>query len=309
MLTKITSSIKNNIWIRNIILAVSVIVLLMIGINYILKMVTRHGEKNKVPNFSGMTMAEASRAAAELKLEMEIIDSLYVPSQKKGVILEQYPKPGNFVKSGRHIFLTTNTFQPKVVPLPYVAGFSLRQAKNKLVGSGFVIDRLIYVDDIATNNVLKQSYNDKQVTAHSNIFAEIGSGVTLTVGNNPVDEMPMVPSLIGATVAEAKNRIWEAGFNIGSIDIDDNINYENMDQARVYEQHPNRSFRAVYGRGVSIKLTLDDKRIEEGRKSSNREAAKLEKIYQDSLANIEATEKESAESSEDEIDQFFNNIN
>lgn len=297
-------SIKNNLWVRNIVLAISVVILMMVGINLILKVVTRHGEKNKVPNFSGLTIEEANQLASNLKLQLEIVDSLYVPSQKKGAILEQYPKPGNFVKSGRHIFLTTNTMTPKLVPLPYVTGFSLRQAKNKLIGSGFVIDRLIYKDDIATNNVLGQSYNDRAVSATSNIMAEMGSGVTLTIGHNPVDKDPVVPSLIGLSVTEAKNRIWEAGFNVGSIDLDDDVSVATLNDARIYSQYPAKSYSAMYGRGVSMKLTLDADKVAKGQKEADRQAAIYVKQQEDSLASS-ATEG----ADESAIEEFFNSIN
>lgn len=300
-------SIKNNLWVRNIVLAVSVVVLLMVGINLILKVATRHGEKNKVPNFSGLTMAEAKQVASDLDLQLEIVDSLYVPSQKKGAILEQYPKPGNFVKSGRHIFLTTNTMTPKLVPLPYVTGFSLRQAKNKLVGSGFVIDRLVYKDDIATNNVLSQSYEGKTVSASSNIMAEMGSGVTLTVGHNPVDKEPVVPSLVGLSLMEAKNRIWEAGFNVGSIDLDDDVTVATLNDARIYSQYPQKSHLAMYGRGVSLKLTLDTEKVDNGRKDADRQAAKYIKNMEDSLAASDTETEEVVDDSA--IEEFFNSIN
>ncbi len=304
MLKKIISSLKNNLLVRNIVLAISLIIIMMVAANLILKVVTRHGQKNKVPNFSGLTMTEAANVAADLELRLEIVDSLYIPSQGKGVILEQYPKPGNFVKSGRRIFLTTNTVTPKMVPVPYVTGFSLRQAKNKLVGSGFVIDRLIYVEDIATNNVLSQSYDGKAIISSSNMMAQLGSGITLTVGQNPVDAEPITPSLIGLSLAEAKNRIWEAGFNVGTIDIDPDVNYENMDKAVVYEQSPHMSFKGMYGRSISLGLTLDTKKVETSRKEAQKEAEKYLKEQQakeDSLKLLE-------EASPEEIEEFFNNV-
>ncbi|MFI3267179.1 MAG: PASTA domain-containing protein [Rikenellaceae bacterium] len=264
MFEKIRKRIEQDIVLRNVVLGVSILVIVVCTTAFSLSIFTRHGEKYEVPNFSGMTIEQANLAAQKLELNLEIVDSIYVSTAAKGVILEQYPKPGNFVKSKRRIFLTINTFKPKKSPMPYVAGFSLRQAKNKLVGAGFTIEQLKYVDDIATNNIIKQTYKDKTVTASSNIVGEVGTGVVLVVGLNPVDKDPIVPGIVGLSIEQAKNRLWEYGFNVGSIDLDSDINYENINDAKIYAQSLPKSARAMYGRTISMSATLDKGLVEKG---------------------------------------------
>ncbi|MEG1648805.1 MAG: PASTA domain-containing protein, partial [Rikenellaceae bacterium] len=238
ILHKFRRRIEEDIIFRNIVLAISVVLIVIILLYISLGMFTRHGQRNVVPDFNGMTIEEAMMESEKLGLQFEITDSLFVASKPKEAILEQYPKPGNFVKRGRRIFVTTNSFTPKTVPMPYVSGFSLRQAKNKIIGSGFVIDKIIYREDLATYNVLQQLYKGKEITTHQNIMGEIGSGVTLVVGLNPVDPEPIIPNLIGLTTNEAKNRLWEAGFNIGNIEYDNDIDDDNRAQAKIYNQNP-----------------------------------------------------------------------
>ena len=172
---KIIDAIRENILLRHIILAISSIVILLVVTQIVLAIATRHGQRYKVPDFKGMTLDEARRAARKNDLKLEVIDSMYVAKMTRGAIIEQYPKAGNVVKSGRRIFLTTNTHKPKMVPVPYVTGFSLRQAKNKIVGAGLVIDRLIYRNDLATNNILDQTYNGKRVSAGTEVMGEIAA--------------------------------------------------------------------------------------------------------------------------------------
>lgn len=285
MFEKIKYRLEEDIFLRNVVIAISVILIAVCLIAISLSVFTRHGQKHKVPNFSGMTVAEAERAAKELELDLEVIDSIYVPTAAKGVILEQYPKPDNVVKSKRRIFLTVNTFSPKMVPMPYVAGFSLRQAKNKLIGAGFTIEKLIYVDDIATNNVIEQQYNGKIISQNSDINGEVSTGVVLKVGLNPVDPDPVVPGIVGLSVEQAKNRLWEYGFNVGDVELDANINYENIDEAKIYAQSVPKSARVMYGRTISMKATLDKELINKGLTNSETESRKqieIDRLRQDS---------------------------
>lgn len=286
MIEKIKNRVKNDILLRNIIIAISVILIIISLVIVLLSVFTRHGEKFEVPNFRNMTISKAQEKAIDLELNLEVIDSVYVAHMAKGVILEQYPKPGNYVKSKRRIFLTVNTFSPKIIPMPYVAGFSLRQAKNKLIGAGFTIERLVYVNDIATNHVLGQVYNKKEVRVNSNLKAEIGTGVTLKIGLNPVDVDPVIPGIIGLTVDQAKNRLWEYGFNVGEINLEDDINYETIGEAKVYFQSIPKSTRAMYGRTVSLKATLDKEKVSKGVINSEKESQLIlrkEQIIQDSI--------------------------
>lgn len=274
----VADKIKNDFLTRNIVMAISLFIILIVLFQIFLALTTRHGQKHEVPNFSGMTISEAKTVASKYNLRLEVIDSLYVPSQPKGVILEQYPKAGNAVKSKRRIFLTTNTFKPKMVPMPYVTGFSLRQAKNKLMGAGFTIAELIYRSDLATNNILDQRYMGKSIGRGSNIMGEVGSAVTLIVGLNPVNPDPIVPNVVGLSINEAKNRLWEAGFNVGEVEMGKNIDYSNIDVAKVFWQSINKNASAMHGRTIHLKATIDRKLLEDGQIKAEKEGAENRRI-------------------------------
>ena len=251
--------IKSSFLIKNILLALALSIVAFIIVSVSLRVITRHGQRHAVPDFTDMTIAQALSASTDMELKLEAIDSLYVASKTKGIVLDQYPKAGNHVKKGRRVFLTTNSFKAKVVPIPYVAGFSLRQAKNKIVGSGFKIKNISYKADIATNNVLKQYYNGELVSSGSRLMGEVGSGISLQVGLNPVDPNPIVPVILGLTVAQAQNKLWESGFNIGVIDYDNNISSSDVESPdiKVYTQSIMGGTTAMFGRSISVVMTKD----------------------------------------------------
>ena len=265
--------INGNVIARNVILAVCGIIVFFVLASIFLNWFTRHGRYETVPDFSGMTIEEAAKAGRRGSLRIEVNDSLYVPVYEGGVILDQNPVPGAQVKSGRRIFVTTNSFRQKMVQIPYVTDYSLRQAKNNLEVAGLEIDKLVYRGDIATNYVLEQHFNNQLITSGSKVEGEVGSGVTLVVGMRPEESMTVIPKVIGFPLKEAKSRLWEVGLNVGKIDRDEGIHALNEVDARVYVQQPGQSRTVELGTVVSLKLTLDPKKIEESSTASDKTAA------------------------------------
>ena len=178
-LRKLIAKISANPIARNLVLALCAIIVFGFVANLLLNLLTRHGQVRDVPDLSGMTVEEAKHAGKGSSLRIEINDSLYVPAYPGGVILEQNPVAGAQVKSGRRVFVTINSYRQKMVTIPYVTGFSLRQAKSNLEMAGLGIDKLIYQNDIATNNVLEERYNGKIIHPGSKMQAEMGAGITL----------------------------------------------------------------------------------------------------------------------------------
>lgn len=266
--------IKGSVFVRNIILAVCAFIVIIFLVQLSLNFITRHGQVLEVPDFSGVTMEEALKVAGK-SYRFEINDSLYLPERRPGIVLDQIPKPGSKVKSGRRIFITVNSFQPRKAEIPYVTGFSLRQAKNNIDVAGFEVDRLEYVPDIAVNNVLRQVYDGRVITADSKTEAPVGAGITLVVGG---DSVPVrVPKVIGVPFRSAKNRLIEQGFNIGKIVEDEGITEANITEARVYRQEPQMDSRRYLGTPVDIYLTLDVELVNKGAKDAERQVQEAKK--------------------------------
>lgn len=271
-LRKLVRRINDNIILRNVVLALCGFIVLIVLTIILLNWYTRHGQVREVPDFSGMSLAEAHHAGRGARLKIEVNDSLYMPAYEGGVILEQYPAPGAEVKSGRRIFVTVNSYSQKMVVIPYVTGYSLRQAKNNLDLAGLEIAELIYHSDLATNNVLEQRFGNRVIRQGSKLEAEVGSGVTLVVGRSESAPLQAVPRVVGFSLREAKSRLWEVGFNVGKITPDEGITPLSQRDAKVYAQSVPPGMRAEYGTAVDISLTLDEEKMEKGLKDSARAA-------------------------------------
>lgn len=266
----LVEKVRANILLKNLIMAISLGIILIFLVNLSLNLYTRHGQKFYVPNFIGTTVPEAAKSAkGEGKLQLEVIDSLYMPKQKPGIILDQSPKPGMGVKSGRRVFITVNAFRPRMEVVPYVTGYSVRQAKNLLENKGFEIERLVYKSDIATNNVLDQQFNDRSIDRDEELMAELGSGITLVVGVNSESPLPRVPKVIGLSLRDAKSRLWEVGLNVGTVKFDSDITVDNLDEAKIYKQEPNQQSRSHFGSNINLWLTTKADKLVEYNKESD----------------------------------------
>ena len=261
---------------RTLVAIVVAIALMLIVAHYLMQLGTRHGSRCSVPDFTGISIGDAEHLAKKHDLEIIVNDSLYVPVYDGGIVLEQNPKAEVAVKPGRKIYVTINSFAQKSVKIPYVTGYSLRQAKNNLEIAGLEIAELIYQSDMATNNVLEERFRDRVITRNDNIEAEAGSGITLVVGVSAESGAVSVPKVIGFPLKEAKSRLWEVGLNVGRVIFDEDIEVLDRKNARVYLQSPQQNKVLSLGQRVDLHLTLDPEKIEKQSAASDRAARRLE---------------------------------
>lgn len=253
----ILTTIKKNPLLRNVILALCLLVIAVALTQFLLNRATRHGQAFEVPDLGGLTLEQADSAARPARLRLEITDSMYLPARRGGSVLEQNPAPGAKVKSGRRIFLVINAFNPRTAVIPYVTGYSLRQAKNNLEVAGFEIDKLIYRDDIATNNILEQQYRGRTIGSSSRVEAPQGAGVTLVVGRGADGSPARVPNLIGLTLKDAKSRLWEQGLNAGTVTRGEGVTEVTQHRARVSRQTAAAGSAQALGAAVGVTITLE----------------------------------------------------
>ena len=277
---------------------------------------TRHSARRTVPDFVGLRMNDAEYFAARRDLQIIVNDSLHVSAYPGGVVLDQLPKGGVVVKPGRKVYVTINSVRQRMVDVPYVAGRSLRQAKNMLETAGLTIDHLEYAEDMATNYVLAEFVDGVEVLEDSlAVRTEMGNGVVLRVGVAPND-VTAVPQVLGRSLFEAKSRLWESGLNIGEIEFDEGMPALERNRAKVYKQSMLPSAEAAYGEYVSLRLTLDaalvdSMIVEEERRVAEElrlkmeadSIAKAEQRLLDSIANAQKAQKQSAPQTEDNF--FF----
>lgn len=245
--------------IKNILGAAVFFVALAAAAHILLGVFTNHGHTIEVPDMYGMSVSEARSAAASAGLRVLVTDSIYVRKMPKGAVYRQIPEAGSSVKSGRRVRLTINTLRPKQVTMPDLRGQSMRQAVADLKSKGLSVGKLVYVEDIATNNVIRQVYRNREIAPGRSV--ESGSSIDLVVGLNESENSTFVPDVSGLRYERAVEVLHEKSLNVGSLVFDKTVKtYQDSIDAVVYRQAPEAAADPLpMGSEVSIYLSKESK--------------------------------------------------
>jgi len=259
--------IFSKLFLKNLVFAILLVIILLFGSFYSLNLITHHGEGLSVPDFTGMSIRQVAKEAKNKNLRFEIIDSVFNAPGKKGTVIDQIPPADFKVKEGRTILLTVKTFNPQRIPMPDFTGVSLIQAKADIETFGLKIGKLKYIPDIATNNVLEQMYRGKPISPGTQI--EKNSIIDLVLGLGKSNKITIVPDLNGFTNDEAIQITADNSLNIGVLIYDQTVE-TSQDSANsvIWKQSPGKNTQITIGSPIDIWLTLDMNRVD-ARRDSN----------------------------------------
>ena len=254
--------ILNNWIVKNLLIALAVAVALLVGAMIFLNVATMHNREFSVPDLANMSVEEAQQVAEAAGMRIDVTDSAFVKRMKRGAVYRQNPAPGSKVKKGRRIALTINAVNARQVTMPDLIGYSTRQAKAELLSRGLVLGKLIYVQDMATNNVLRQLHDNMEIEPGAMVDSE--AVIDLVVGLNSRDNVTFVPYLAGLRNLSAVDAVHDHSLNLGKMRFDETVqNYEDSLNAVVYSQIPEASdsISVNMGSAVDLYLTLDQSRV------------------------------------------------
>jgi beta-lactam-binding protein with PASTA domain len=243
---------------KNLFYAIFITVVLILLTLLWLRIYTRHGQKRAVPDFYGHTLEECSQLAEKNHFMLVLQDSVYTHEVPPGAVVEQNPKAGYMVKKGRKIFLIINAVQPEVVPVPYVVGYSLRQAKALLEADGFQVGRITYVPDLGINNVLKEKVDTTELQPGDSLIK--GTPIDLVLGKGLSNQKTVLPDFTGMTLKKAEETIISTALNMGVTVFDTTVhNADDSARAFVWKQNPvyEEDRRVPIGSPVYLWLSLD----------------------------------------------------
>jgi eukaryotic-like serine/threonine-protein kinase len=253
--------IIGNFYLRNLSLVIILSIILIVLTFSFLRVYTHHGQAMSVPNLFGLTEKEAATELEKRELKYLLIDSVYITTEKKGVVVDQIPKPEYKVKKDRTIFLTINSHTPEKVVMTDLIGFSYRQAQFELNNRGLEIGRLIPVPDIKKGMVLRQKINGSLIMKGDTILK--GSKIDLEIGDGNSNERVTVPDLINMNVVQAKNKLNSLYLNMADIFDNTVLSREDTLHALAFRQKPEASkwARLPLGSFVDVWFTIDSTKM------------------------------------------------
>jgi len=195
------------------------LVLYWIGDAIVMPLITRHGSEFPVPDFTDQSITEAQLSIKDLDLTYEISSEEFSPGKEKGIILSQFPIAGTKVKTGRVIKLVTSLGQ-KLVPIPELAGLSVRQAILNLETAGMELGEIAWAfSDTLPEKVVVFSY------PATGTEIPLGSPVNLMVNHGRASNFTYVPSLVGMTLDEAVKLLENKSLKLGLVSYRTDENY------------------------------------------------------------------------------------
>ncbi len=245
---------------KNLLIAVGIIVVLawaaLIGLDFY----THHGESEVIPDLRGSYLEEAQVILQKKGLYAQVIDSVYVRDKKLGTIIDQIPPANSSVKSNRPVYVIINSRSVRQVALPEINDVSYRQADAMLQSIGLSVSNVEYAPSEYKDLVSDVKFHGRSILPGTRIPE--GSSVVLVVGSGLGESQAMAPALKGMGLEQAKQEISSASLILGA------VNYDvppsgNDDQYIIYRQHPSAGTSLSTGSRIDVYLTTDKARLKE----------------------------------------------
>jgi beta-lactam-binding protein with PASTA domain len=150
-------------------------------------MTTNHGDFETVPDLKGKSINVAQVELEDNNLVMQIQDSAnYNPDYPKFSVIEQDPVAGAKVKEDRKIYITLNPSGYRKIRVPDgLIDKTYRQVKPTLEALGFKVGKIIYVDNIGKDMVLRLSHKGTAIESGDKLPKTSVIDLVLGNGNRP----------------------------------------------------------------------------------------------------------------------------
>ncbi len=252
----------SRIFLKNLLIALTLGIVLLIAIFIWLKVFTHHGQAITVPDLTGLTQDEVGIITRSKNLRYKVTDSIFFKELPKGTVAKQNPKPGSKVKENRRLYLTMNALNPEMVTMPTLTGVTLRQSRTTLESYGLNLGKISYKPHIAVNVVLEQSINGQPIESGS--MVPKGAEIDLVLGMGLSNETTEIPDLMGFNLYFAREILADRYLNTGAVIYDETV-VDDQDTANafIWRQRPEfeQGFRLHVGANIDLWLTTDSTRL------------------------------------------------
>lgn len=156
--------LTSKVFFIQIAIALGIVVVLVTLVMNLLSFKTNHGEEIKVPDLSKMQLQIAEEKLNELDLELILLDTVdFHPDMPPFSVIEQDPKAGNSVKSGRKIYVKLNSGEYNDITIPDFKEKTYRQMSANLKSLGLQEGNKTYKKSIAKDVVIQLLQNGKKL--------------------------------------------------------------------------------------------------------------------------------------------------
>lgn len=246
----------------NIIIALIIGILILVGLITWLRGYTQHGIEVEVEDVRGMVVAEAEPILGASGLRLTVIDSTYTDKVPFGTIVEQDPKPNSHAKNGRAVYVTINATTKRHITMPNLQDISYRQAQTTLRGLGLRVDSVMDYEPSTFRDLVLDVKTDTG-SIHPGDKIAVGTRVRLVVGFGRGTEQVEVPNVVGLTLKDARSLLLSHRLTVGAVSYDEEQVEEGAPRY-IYSQTPAAGEKLLEGETVMLRLSADVEKIMSG---------------------------------------------
>lgn len=199
---------KHPFLVNSVLIVCALCAAVFIGLLFI-DVFTSHGQEKLVPEVRNMPLAQAIEKLEAAGLDWEIADSTnFNESFKPGVVTDQEPKAGSFIKAIRTVYLNVNAMHPRIVSFPKLQDTPIHQSLASLSSMGF---KNIEIDTIPSpyqGLVVEVLVNGRQIAPGTGVA--INARVRLSVGDGQIENNNPYMAIDTATIDSIENAQAEA---------------------------------------------------------------------------------------------------
>jgi beta-lactam-binding protein with PASTA domain len=166
-------------YIHLLLILVTIVLIFLLTIKW-LSSFTHHGDYTQVPDFKGLELKTLNGFVKGKEVSYQIIDSIYDPKQKPGLVIRQDPEAGSNVKHNRTIYLYVTGMVAPQIPMPKLVDRSERQARLIIGTYGLKVGKVSEKAADCDGCVISQLNKGKEIAQGEMI--KKGSTIDLIVG-------------------------------------------------------------------------------------------------------------------------------
>ncbi len=172
--------IKSKLFLKHLLFSLLSLVVFLWILSKLLHLYTDHGKIAEVPDFKGKSIQELDAFIVDKKVSYIIIDSIYNPEEKPGIVIKQDPEPKSTVKHNRTIYLYVTSMLPPQIAMPKLVDRSRRQALLMIESYGLKVGKITEVKGDCVGCILRQLFKGKEIIPGEPI--KKGSEIDLEIG-------------------------------------------------------------------------------------------------------------------------------
>ena len=172
--------ITSKVFFKHLLIAIISLTIVLWILFKLLGVYTHHGETAEVPDFKGISIPELDHFIEGKNVRYVIIDSVYDPKKKSGMVIKQEPEAKSEVKHNRIIYLYVTSMQAPQIAMPKLVEKSTRQAVFMIESYGLKQGTITEIDAHCKGCVVNQLYKGKEIMTGAAI--KKGSKIDLIVG-------------------------------------------------------------------------------------------------------------------------------